>query len=458
MQPNVVWSPTKTTLNVVNSRNTIVDSGCSKHMTGDHSLLKKIVENFMGIVRFGNDHFAPITCYGDYGDEMLTGAHESNLYAISISDMDASSYVCLLSKATSIKSWLLHHRLSHLNFDTINDLTKHDLVDGLPKFKYSKDHLCSACEWGKSKKYSLPPKVVPNSVDFDGNAVFVLYDAPNFEEAESSITTLDHQICMNSTNTLESKNIKEAMSYHSWIESMQDEEEGIDFDESFTSVAHLEAVQMFVAFVAHKNITIFQIDVKAAFLNGLLKEEVYVSHPDGFVDPDFPDHVYSLKKALYGLKQAPRAWGDILLVQVYVDDIIFGSANPDFSKQFANLMKINFEMSMMGELNMDECVSMSTHMATERLDTDLQDTPTDQKTYRQMIRRLMYLTASRPDIAFATFVCAHYQALPMVKHLKEKRDKRKWKNFREKLEREIREKMEMVDYKLVPSCCVFFDL
>ncbi|GKF53629.1 retrovirus-related pol polyprotein from transposon TNT 1-94 [Tanacetum coccineum] len=180
-------------------------------------------------------------------------------------------------------------------------------------------------------------------------------------------------------------------------------------------------------------------DVKNAFLNGLLKEEVYGSQPNGFVDPDIPDHVYRLKKALYGLKQAQRTWydklssfliehhftkgivdstlfirrhrGDILLVQVYVDDIIFGSTNPDFSKRFANLMKNNFKMSMMGELKfylglqvhqsprdifisqsqyaiellkkhgMDECVSMSTPMDTERLDADLQGTPTDQMTY-----------------------------------------------------------------------------
>ncbi|GJW94577.1 retrovirus-related pol polyprotein from transposon TNT 1-94 [Tanacetum coccineum] len=218
-------------------------------------------------------------------------------------------------------------------------------------------------------------------------------------------------------------------------------------------------------------------DVKTAFLNGPLKEEVYVSQSEGLIDPELPDHVYRLKKALYGLKQAPRAWydkltsfliehgftkgivdptlftrrheEDILLVQVYVDDIIFGSINPDFSKCFANLMKNNFEMSMMGELKfflglqvnqspcgicisqsqyaiellkkhgLDECVSMSTPMATERLDADLQGTPTDQTTYRRMIGGLMYLTASRPDIAYATFVCARYQARPTVKHLKE---------------------------------------
>ncbi|GKE71373.1 retrovirus-related pol polyprotein from transposon TNT 1-94 [Tanacetum coccineum] len=163
------------------------------------------------------------------------------------------------------------------------------------------------------------------------------------------------------------------MSDHNWIESMQDRlhqlerldvwelvprpdgkniiaEKGIDFEESFDPVARLEAVRMFVDFAAHKNITIFQMDVKTAFLNGLLKEEVYVSQPDRFVDPDFPYHVYKLKKSLFGLKQAPRAWydnlssfliehhftkgivdltlftrrygGDILLVQVYADDII----------------------------------------------------------------------------------------------------------------------------------------
>ncbi|GJR73173.1 retrovirus-related pol polyprotein from transposon TNT 1-94 [Tanacetum coccineum] len=85
------------------------------------------------------------------------------------------------------------------------------------------------------------------------------------------------------------------------------QEEGIDFEESFAHVARLEAVRMFVAFAAHKNITIIQMDVKTDFLNGLLKEEVYVSQPEGFIDPEFPDHVYRLKKALYGFKQAPRA-------------------------------------------------------------------------------------------------------------------------------------------------------
>ncbi|GJS09486.1 putative ribonuclease H-like domain-containing protein [Tanacetum coccineum] len=913
----------------------------------------------MGTVRFGNDNFAAITGYGDYiqgnitichvyyveglghnlfsvgqfcdgdlevafrsktcyvrnleGDDLLTGGRESNLYTISISDMAASSPVCLMSKATSTKSWLWHRRLSHLNFGTINDLTRLDLVDGLPKFKYGKDHLCSACERGKSKKASHPLKLVPsdhsklellhmdlcgpmrvasingkkyilvivddysrytwvyflhskdetpeiikkfiaqaqlnykakvckirtdNGTEFknatlkahyeklgimqqfstartpqqngvverrnrtlveaartmlifsrlpeflwaeavatacftqnrsiihtrhnktpyellrgrkpnveyfhvfgslcyptndrddlgkmkpkadigvfigysetsrgfriynrrtkkimetihvkfdeltamasendclepelqrfinpnssaeemntpskeeldnlfspmfeeyfetksfdtsinsaaqptqihedssstssiivdkheappiatasdeqtspislteadefnqedsaysDGNSQFVSYNPPSREKIESSTTALEssnvqnfhqvqpsthiwtkdhpldqvigdpskpimtrqrlhtnYEVCMYAltVSTIEPKNIKEAMADHSWIESMQDklnqferlqvweliprpegkniialkwlwknkcdaenivvrnktrlvakgyrQEEGIDFEESFAPVARLEAVRIFIAYTAHKNITIFQMDIKTAFVNGHLKEEVYVSQPEGFIDPEFPDHVYRLKKALYGLKQAPRAWydkkssfliehgftkgiidpnlftrrheRDILLVQVYVDDIIFGSTNPDFSKRFPNLMKNNFEMSMIGELkfflglqvhqspcgifisqsqnaiellkkhSLDECVSISTPMATERLDADLQGTPTDQITYRRMMGGLMYLTASRSDTAFATFVCACYQARPTVKHLKE---------------------------------------
>ncbi|GKC85371.1 retrovirus-related pol polyprotein from transposon TNT 1-94 [Tanacetum coccineum] len=222
------------------------------------------------------------------------------------------------------------------------------------------------------------------------------------------------------------------------------QEEGIDFEESFAFVARLEAVQMFIAYAAHKNITIIQMDVKTTFLNGPLKEEVYVSQPKGFINPEFLDHVYRLKKALYGLKQAPRAWYDKLSFF-----LIEHGFTKDFSKCFANLMKNNFEMSMMGELKfflglqvhqsprgifisqsqyaiellkkhgLDECVSMSTCMATERLDADLQGTPTDQTTYRRMIGGLMYLTTSRPDIASATFVCARYQARPTVKHLKE---------------------------------------
>ncbi|GJR73457.1 retrovirus-related pol polyprotein from transposon TNT 1-94 [Tanacetum coccineum] len=155
------------------------------------------------------------------------------------------------------------------------------------------------------------------------------------------------------------------------------QEEGIDFEESFAPVARIEAIRIFIANAAHKNMTIYQMDVKIDFLNGELKEEVYVSQPKGFVDQDNPSHVYKLKKALYGLKQAPHAWydmlssflisqhfskgavdptlftrkagNDLLLVQIYVDDIIFASTNTVMCNEFANQMTTKFKMSMMGQ-------------------------------------------------------------------------------------------------------------
>nr|GFA40211.1 retrovirus-related Pol polyprotein from transposon TNT 1-94 [Tanacetum cinerariifolium] len=321
----------------------------------------------------------------------------------------------------------------------------------------------------------------------------------------------DPEMCMFAltVSTAEPKNIKEAMADSAWIEAMQEElyqfdrlqvwelvdkpfgktvirlkclwknkkdedqtvirnkarlvangyakEKGIDFEESFAPVARLEVVRIFVAYAAHKSFTIYQMDVKTAFLNGLLKEEVYVAQPEGFVDSDHPEKVYRLRKALYGLKQAPRAWydellkfltskgftkgtidptlftiryeEDILLVKIYVDDIIFGSTNPKYLKRFEKLMHNIFEMSLMGEIKfflglqihqsphgifinqakyaskilhkhgMDKGQSIDTPMATKpKLDADLSENPIDQTDYRSKIGSLMYLTSSKPYI------------------------------------------------------------
>ncbi|GJY75014.1 retrovirus-related pol polyprotein from transposon TNT 1-94 [Tanacetum coccineum] len=241
------------------------------------------------------------------------------------------------------------------------------------------------------------------------------------------------------------KNFKQAMTKPSWIDAMQEEihefqrlervlknkarlvaqgfrqEEGINFEESFAQVARIEAIRIFVANAAHKNMTIYQMDVKMAFLNGELKEE--------------------LKKALYGLKQAPRAWydmlssflisqqfskgevdptlftrqagNDLLLVQIYVDDIIFTSTNIAMCNKFANQMTTKFKMSMMGQID-----SVDTPMVEKsKLDEDLQGIPIDATLYRGMIGSLMYLTSSRPDLIYAVCLCARYQAKPTEKHL-----------------------------------------
>ncbi|GJR41346.1 retrovirus-related pol polyprotein from transposon TNT 1-94 [Tanacetum coccineum] len=143
--------------------------------------------------------------------------------------------------------------------------------------------------------------------------------------------------------------------------------------------------------------------------------EVYVNQPKGFIDPEFPDHVYRLKKTLYGLKQAPRAWYDKLssfLIQ-------HGFTKVHQSSRGIFISQSQYAIELLKKHGLDECVLMSTPIATERLDADLQGTHTDQTTYYRMIGGVMYLTASHPDIAYATFICAHYQACPMVKHLKE---------------------------------------
>ncbi|GJX95982.1 retrovirus-related pol polyprotein from transposon TNT 1-94 [Tanacetum coccineum] len=192
------------------------------------------------------------------------------------------------------------------------------------------------------------------------------------------------------------------------------QEEGINSEELFASVARIEAIRIFVANAANKNMTIFQMDIKMTFLNGELKEEVYVSQPEGFVDQDNPSHVYKLKKALHGLKQAPRAWydmlssflisqhcsngavdptlftgkagNDLLLVQIYVDDIIFSSTN---TALYTPMVEKN------------------------KLDEDLHGTPVDATLYRGMIGSLMYLTSSRPDLIYAVCLYARYQAKPL---------------------------------------------
>ncbi|GJW03582.1 putative ribonuclease H-like domain-containing protein [Tanacetum coccineum] len=237
------------------------------------------------------------------------------------------------------------------------------------------------------------------------------------------------------------------------------QEEGIDYDEVFAPVVRIEAIRLFLAYASFKDFVVYQMDVKSAFLYGKIEEEVYVCQPPGFEDPDFPDRVYKVEKALYGLHQAPRAWyetlstylldngfqrgkidktlfiksvkGDILLVQVYVDDIIFGSTKKELCTAFEKLMHEKFQMSLIGEITFflglqvkqkkddificqDKYVAKilkkfgftdvktaSTPMETQKpLLKDEDGEEVDVHMYRSMIGSLMYLTSSRPDIMY----------------------------------------------------------
>nr|GEZ95110.1 Gag-Pol polyprotein [Tanacetum cinerariifolium] len=528
----------------------IVNSGCSKHMTGNLKLLINFVEKFLGMVKFRNDQISPILGYGDLvqgavtikrvyfveglnhnlfsvgqfcdadlevafrkstcyirdlkGNDLLTGSHGTDLYSITLQDANCPNLIFLMAKASLFQAWLWHRRLSHLNFDTINLLSKNDIVVGLPKLKFIKDHLCSSCELGKAKRiytwthfwrskdetpevltdflrlvqrglqaqvrvvrtdkgteflnqtlhayfategihhqtdgenldkmkekgdecifvgystqsrayrvFNKRTRVIMESihVNFDelpymasdqicsdpvpecqtmalnhdslsppiqrqanvpqadrtvtmSNELDLLFslmfdellngsskivskpsavsaaDATNQQQVignpSQSVRTRrqlesDVEMCMFAitVSQTEPKNIKEAMADPAWIESMQEElhqfdlldntviqnksrvvakgyaqKEGVDFEESFTPVARLEAVRLFIAYAAHKSFTVYQMDIKTEFLYGPLKEEVYVNQPNGFVDPYHPGKVYRLKKALYGLKQA----------------------------------------------------------------------------------------------------------------------------------------------------------
>ncbi|GKD12131.1 retrovirus-related pol polyprotein from transposon TNT 1-94 [Tanacetum coccineum] len=238
----------------------------------------------------------------------------------------------------------------------------------------------------------------------------------------------------------------------------------------------LESIRILLAYACALDFKLFQMDVKSAFLNGFINEEVYVAQPPGFIDFEKLDHVYKLKKALYGLKQAPKAWYDrlkaflikheykmgmvdntlftkkkssnLIIVQIYVDDIIFGSTCQDMCDEFAKIMHDEFEMSMMGELNfflglqikqmedgiffnqskyikemlkkfgLEDSKPMKTPMSSDtKLTKDEECESVDSTKYRGMIGSLLYLTASRPDIMFSVCLCARFQEAPKTSHL-----------------------------------------
>jgi hypothetical protein len=251
--------------------------------------------------------------------------------------------------------------------------------------------------------------------------------------------------------------------------------EGLDFGEIFAPVARLKAIRILLAFAASKGFKLYQMDMKNAFLNGVIQEELYFKQPPGFENPKYPNRVYKLSMALYKLKQAPRAWhvrlkiflllhgyamrsvdktlftlnhgNAFFLIQIYVDDIIFGDSSHTPVLGFQEMMEKKFYMSMMGEVtfflgiqvkqmkqgtfvhqakstkdlmkkfNMAELKPVSTPMSkTTLLDPDENDESADRREYRSMIDSLLYLIATQLDIQFAVCLCARFQSSPCSSH------------------------------------------
>ncbi|KAK0597781.1 hypothetical protein LWI29_028530 [Acer saccharum] len=250
---------------------------------------------------------------------------------------------------------------------------------------------------------------------------------------------------------------------------------GVDYNETFAHVARLDTIRALVALAAQKKWHIHQLDVKSTFLNGYLEEEIYVEQPQGFVIPGKEDKVLKLKKALYGLKQAPRAWysrideyytshefrrskseptlyiktqsNNILIVSLYVDDLIYTGNNEKMMKEFKEDMMKTFEMTDLGlmhyflgiEINqeksgifvsqkkytesllkkfkMSECKPVATPLVTnEKFRKEDGSNKADVSIYRSLIGSLLYLTATRPDIMYATSLLSRFMQNPTQVH------------------------------------------
>nr|GEV51144.1 retrovirus-related Pol polyprotein from transposon TNT 1-94 [Tanacetum cinerariifolium] len=438
----------------------------------------------LGTVKFGKDHVAKIMGYSDYKIGNVT--------------ISKGSYNRRLILGSSL-AMHQQRKLSGFTTDVQDELLKPSISGLVQKPSSSTTYVPpSRNDWDLlfqpmfDELLNPSPSVDPQALEVIAPITDVIPPVHAESTGTPSLTTVDQD----APSPMEPKTYKDALTQSCWIEAIQEvlnefkrlenkarlvargyrQEEGIDFEESFASVARLEAIRIFLVYAIHKNMVVYQMDVKTAFLNGNLREEVYVSQPDGFVDQDNPNHVYKLKKALYGLKQAPRAWydmlslfiisqdfskgsvdptlfirrngNDLLRVQIYVDDIIFAASTPKLCDLFSKLICSKFKMSMMRKISFflglqisqsprgifinqskyaleslkkygfESCDPVDIPMVEKsKLDEDKEGKAIDPSHYRGMIGTLLYLTASRPDLQFAICMYARYQARPTEKHI-----------------------------------------
>ncbi|GJT73785.1 putative ribonuclease H-like domain-containing protein [Tanacetum coccineum] len=466
----------------------------------------------------------------DENQILLKVPRHHNMYSFDMkTPTPAKGFACLIAKATSDESKLWHRRLGHINFKNLNKLVKGNLVRGASEVTNSAGtSQTPSLNTSEEKDEDVELIVVPSTIQAfrsELEEIALKHLGKVSENTTTSTTLVNNGSEQVNTGSIDDDDY---LCQSSWVKAMQEEllqfklqqvwvlvdlpngakvigtkwvyrnkkdergvvvrnkarlvaqghrqEEGIDYDEVFAPVARIEAIRLFLAFASFMGFIVYQMDVKSAFLYGTIDEEVYVSQPPGFVDPDHPTKVYKVVKALYGLHQAPRAWyatlstflekhgykrgtidktlfirrnkKDIMLVQVYVDDIIFGSTNKSWCDEFEALMQSRFQMSSMGELtfflglqvkqnkggifiSQDKYVAeilkkfdlVNVKAAITPMETKLPLTKdeeafdVDVHLYRSMIGSLMYLTASRPDIMYAVCVCSRFQVTPKTSHL-----------------------------------------
>nr|GEV06606.1 integrase, catalytic region, zinc finger, CCHC-type, peptidase aspartic, catalytic [Tanacetum cinerariifolium] len=339
---------------------------CSKHMTENRSKLQNFVKKFIETVRFGNDHFDAIMGYGDYviGDSVISRDVPST--SISPSSSDSQSPVLYTGVAT--------RPIIEDNPNT--QATPHPLVNtfaGEPSPTQSSSGDVSST---KPNQVNQPPDHLKNGPRI--TLLIIMGLVPKLDDVMIIALKWIYKVKLDEHgDVLKNKGQLVAKGYR--------QENGIDFEEPFAPVAQIEAIKIFIANATSKNMIIYQMDVKTAFLNGDLQEEVFVSQLEGFEDPYHPTHVYRLKKSLYGLKQAPRA---------------------------CKIRSRNIKEIWNGSLPVD-----TPTMDRLKLDDDLLGIPVDLTRFRGMVGSLMYLTTSRPNLVFVVCMCARYQAKPTKKHL-----------------------------------------
>ncbi|GJX04599.1 integrase, catalytic region, zinc finger, CCHC-type containing protein [Tanacetum coccineum] len=407
-----------------------LDSECSKHMTGNRSQLMNFVSKFLGTVRFKNDHIARIIGNGDYqlgnvtisrvyyveglghnlfsvgqfcdadlevafwkntcfirnldGIDLISGSRDTNLYTISLDDMLKRSLICLLSKASKTKSWLWHRRLSHLNFGTLNKRAKDDLARGIPRLKFQKDHLCTACALGKSKKSSHQPKAEDTNqvklyllhVDLCGSMRVASINGKRLMQDKKPYLSFFH--------------VFGALCYPS------------NYNDDLGKLDAKADIGIFVGYVPAKKA--FRIYNKRT---RKIIETIHVTFDEL---PAMASEQFSSGPGLQSMTPTTSSSG---LVPNHIPQQPYSPVSTSIDWDGPSSSTPSTQ-----EQEQSPNISQDTPMVEKsKLDEDLQGIPIDATLYRGMIGSLMYLTSSRPDLIYAVCLCARYQAKPTEKHL-----------------------------------------